>query len=284
MTSTTQQGRATPEQETTRTAWNAIADGYDTFVTAPGMPVAEDALRRAGLCSGMRVLDVAAGSGALSIPAARLGAHVVAADLSPRMIDRLEARARSEGLSTLEARVMDGHALELNDNTFDISASQFGVMLFPDLPRALRELVRVTKSGGRVVMVVYVAPTELDFLNFFIAAMHASIPGFTGIPTDPPPLPFQVADTEKLYRALIDAGLTDVRVENGRETLEFRSGKQMWDWVVNSNPLAQMLIGGLTSAQQEDVQQVLDGMLLERSGGNRPAILINPVYIGIGTK
>ena len=83
---------------------------------------------------------------------------------------------------------------------------------------------------------------------------------------------------------MIDAGLTDVRVENGKETLEFRSGKQMWDWVVNSNPLAQMLIGGLTSAQQEDVQQVLDGMLLERSGGNRPAILINPVYIGIGTK
>jgi ubiquinone/menaquinone biosynthesis C-methylase UbiE len=142
----------------TQAAWDAIAAGYDTFVTEPGMPSAEDALRRAGIQPGMRVLDVACGSGALSIPAARLGAQVLAVDISPAMIARLTARARAEGLSTLEGRVMDGTALDFVDDTFDIAASQFGVMLFPDLPRGLREMARVTKPGGKVVMVVYAAP------------------------------------------------------------------------------------------------------------------------------
>ena len=88
----------------------AIAAGYDMFVTEPGMASAEDALLRAGLRSGSRVLDVACGSGALSIPAARHGAHVVAADLSPVMIERLTARARAEGLGeSREVAGGDGH-------------------------------------------------------------------------------------------------------------------------------------------------------------------------------
>jgi len=59
----------------------------------------------------MRFLDVAAGTGALSIPAARLGAQVMATDISPAMVKRLNARAREEGLPNLDARVMDGLAL-----------------------------------------------------------------------------------------------------------------------------------------------------------------------------
>jgi len=143
----------TPEE--IRTAWDEIAAGYDEFVTPTHMWLANEALRLAGLRPGMRLLDVAPGSSALSIPAARLGAQVLAADLSPNMVERLKARARKEGLSNLETRVMDGHALELEANTFDISGSQFGVMLFPDLPRGLSELARVTKPVGRVLMVAY---------------------------------------------------------------------------------------------------------------------------------
>ena len=87
-------------------------------------------LGRAGLRPGERLLDVAAGTGALGLPAARFGAQVLATDIAPAMIERLEARARAEGLTNIEARVMDGHALELEDDTFDVSASQLGVSLF----------------------------------------------------------------------------------------------------------------------------------------------------------
>ena len=66
-----------------RAAWDDIATGYDRTNTPSQMWLGNEGLRRAGLRPGMRFLDVAAGSGALSIPAARLGAHVLATDLSP---------------------------------------------------------------------------------------------------------------------------------------------------------------------------------------------------------
>src|ERR671919_1824547 len=86
------------EHEQTRAAWEKIAPGYDEFVTPTHMGVGTEGLRRADLRPGMRFLDVAAGSGALSIPAARLGARVLATDQSPAMLEALGARARQEGL------------------------------------------------------------------------------------------------------------------------------------------------------------------------------------------
>jgi ubiquinone/menaquinone biosynthesis C-methylase UbiE len=246
--------------------------------------LANEALKRARLSRGERFLDVAAGCGALSLPAARLGAKVLATDWSPAMIDRLQARARQEGLSGVEGRVMDCHALELTDDTFDLSGSQFGVMLVPDQPIALREMVRVTRPGGRVLLIAYGSPAEIEFLHFFIGAVQAVDPNFTGLPMTPPPLEFHVSDAEVLRQRLMDAGLKDVTVESVREKLEFRSGQEMWDWVLHSNPIAGMLITGLTDEQRTEVRQVLHGMLHERSGGSGPAVLTNPVHIGVGTK
>jgi hypothetical protein len=142
---------------------------------------------------------------------------------------------------------------------------------------------RVTRPGGRVFLVVYGAPTEVEFLGFFMAAMQETVPGFTGLPVDPPPLPFQVADPELLRHALADAGLEDVHVDTVTQEMEFRSGSHMWDWVVNSNPLATMLVSDLTSAQEEAVRDALDRMLRERSGGRGTAVLVDPNHIGVGT-
>ena len=174
-------------------AWDEIAAGYDRTNTATQMWLGNEGLRRAGLRPGMRFLDVAAGSGALSIPAARLGARVLATDLSPAMLERLERRARDEGLS-VETRVMDGHALDLDDDSFDVAGSQFGVMLFPDMPKGISELARVVKPGGRVLMTVYGDPHEIEFLGFFVASIQAVVPAFEGPPMDPLPLPFQLHD------------------------------------------------------------------------------------------
>ena len=274
----------TQELEQTREAWNNIAAGYDEFVTHTEVWLANEALRRARLMAGELFLDVAAGCGGLSLPAARLGAKVIATDWSPAMIQHLEARARREGLSGVEGRVMDCHALDLGDDTFDLSGSQFGVMLVPDQALALREMVRVTKAGGRVLLIAYGSPAEIEFLHFSVAAVQAVDPRFDGVPMDPPPLEFQVADPHVLCGRLIDAGLKDVTVETVTEELTFRSGQEMWDWVLSGNPLAGMLVAHLTEEQRVDVRLVMDGMLRERSGRSGAAVLTNPVHIGIGTK
>ena len=148
------------------------------------MWLGNEGLRRAGLRPGMRFLDVAAGSGALSIPAARLGAQVLATDLSPAMLERLERRARDEGLS-VQTRVMDGHALELDDDSFDVAGSQFGVMLFPDMPKGISELARVVKPGGRVLMTAYGDPHEIEFLGFFVRAVQSRRPVLRGAADGP---------------------------------------------------------------------------------------------------
>jgi hypothetical protein len=131
--------------------------------------------------------------------------------------------------------------------------------------------------------VVYGAPTQVEFLGFFMAAMQATVPSFTGLPLDPPPLAFQVADPELLRQALVDAGLEDVRVDTVTQEMEFRSGRHMWHWIMNSNPLATMLVADLTNAQKDAVCDALDGMLRERSGGRGTAVLTDPNHIGVGT-
>jgi ubiquinone/menaquinone biosynthesis C-methylase UbiE len=274
----TQQDVAPPE------AWDAIADGYDRYVAPQEVDLASEALRLVGLEPGQRVLDVAAGTGGLSLPAARLGAQVLATDWSPAMIERFEARVREEGLTTAAGRVMDCHALELPDDQFDVTGSQFGVMLVPDQPQALREMVRVTRPGGRVLVIAYGSPAEIEFLQIFIGALKAVAPGFPGLPDDPPPLEFQVSDPAVLRRRLTEAGLKDVRVERTAERPAFASGQEMWDWVLYGNPIPGMLVADLIQSQQARLRQVLDGMLGERAGANRRAVLENAVNIGIGTK
>ena len=275
---TTEEHAAPPE------AWDAIAEGYDRYVAPQEVDLANEALRLVGLEPGERFLDVAAGTGGLSLPAARLGAQVLATDWSPAMIERFEARVREEGLSNAEGRVMDCHALDLPDDSFDVTGSQFGVMLVPDQPRALREMVRVTRPGGRVLVIAYGSPEEFEALQVFISALKAVAPEFPGIPDDPPPLEFQVADPEVLRRRLTDAGLKDVRVERTAERPVFASGQEMWDWVLYGNPIPGMLVADFTEDQRTRLRQVLDGMLRERAGADGRAVLTNAVNVGIGRK
>jgi ubiquinone/menaquinone biosynthesis C-methylase UbiE len=265
-------------------AWDAIADGYDRYVAPQEADLANEALRLAGLEPGERFLDVAAGTGGLALPAARLGAHVLATDWSAAMVERFEARVRAEGLTNAEGRTMDCHALELPDDVFDVTASQFGVMLVPDQPLALREMARVTRPGGRVLVVAYGPPAELEFLRFFVGALTAVAPDFPGLPDDPPPLEFQAADPAVLRRRLTDAGLKDVHVERTAERPVFASGDELWDWVLHGNPIPGMLVADLADEERERMRRILDGMLRERAAADGRAVLENAVNIGIGTR
>lgn len=272
-----------PTTEQTREAWDRLATGFDQYVTPETTTLAQDALRHVDLRPGLRLLDVGAGSGALSIPAARSGAHVVATDLAPTMIERLNERARSEGLLNLEGRAMDGQALELDDDTFDVAISMNGVSLFPDLARGLAELVRVTRAGGRVVLVAFGPLQKVEFITFVMGAIKATVPGFTPLPTNPPPLPFQVAEPDVMRARLSQAGLRDVKVHPLTWDLPIDSAEHLWNVFAHSNPIGAQVVADLPDELQIEVKQVLHGMLRERSGGAPPAVLHAEVNLGIGT-
>lgn len=274
----------TLELEDTRAAWEKIAAGYDRTNTETQQWLGNESLHRAGLTAGMRFLDVAAGSGALSLPAARLGAKVVATDLSPTMLELLRDRARKENLN-IETRVMDGHNLELEDSTFDMAGSQFGVMTFPDQPRGIREMARVVKPGGRVLMSVYGSPAEIDFLDLFVGAVHSVRPDFVP-PMDPPPPEFRLADPEMLRSELVEVGLKDVQVDQITEYTEFKSAKFLWEWIIWSNPIVEMILGTLnvTNDERDTIEKTTHRLWEERAGASGVATLSAPINIGWGTK
>jgi SAM-dependent methyltransferase len=265
-------------------AWDAIAALYDRHVAPGEADLATAGLRLARLQAGDTFLDVAAGPGGLSLPAALLGAKVLATDWSPKMIEHFNARAVAEGLDA-EGRVMECHALDLPDDHYDVTGSLFGVMLVPDQPGALREMVRVTKPGGRVLLIAYGDPAEFEALHVFVSAVQAVVPGFEGPPEDEPLLEFQVADPDVMQQRLVNAGLRNVIVDtSNQERLAVRTGQQLWDWIIGGNPIPGMLVADLTDGQRADIIGVLDGMVRERSAANGPAVLTAPLNIGVGTK
>lgn len=264
-------------------AWDALASGFDQFVTPATTSLAHETLRLIDPRPGTRLLDVAAGTGALSIPAATAGAVVLATDLAPRMVDLLDQHARAEGLSTLQCRVMDGTALDLDGDSFDVSASVNGVSLFPDLARGLAEMARVTRPGGRVVLASFGPPPKVEFIAMVVGALRAAVPGFTGLPTNPPPLPFQVADPEAMRGALTEAGLREITVHTVTCDMTFDSAEHLWSTFRSSNPLGAQLVASVSPEQQDAAKQVLAGMLSERSGGASAVALHTAVNVGIAT-
>lgn len=271
---------ATPTQ--VRDAWDAIADGFDRHTTPHTLAVGEQVMSRFSLGPGVHVLDVAAGSGALSIPAARAGADVVAIDIAPTMVQRLVQRADREGLATLSARVGDGAALDLADDTFDLTVSMNGISLFGDLLGGLREAMRVTRSGGHVAVVTFAPLPQVEFISFFLGALRAAAPDALPLPDGPLP-PFRLADPAVFAATLQEAGLSDVGVETVAWETTFTSVDDLLDVVLSGNPIAGQLVGGLDADQRDRVRQVLDGMLRERSGGSAGASLHARLHVGRGT-
>jgi len=147
-------------------------------------------------------------------------------------------------------------------------------------------MTRVVKPGGRVLMNVYGDPRKIEFFGFFVRAIQSVRPEFTGPPMDPPPLPFQLQNPERLRKELATAGLKDIEVETITETTEFETGKALWDWLLWSNPIVEMVLANLNLKNRERgvIEQALDRLVWDRAGGSDVAKLTNPINIGVGTK
>ena len=111
--------------------------------------VGESLVEAVNLQAGERVLDVAAGNGNATLAAARHFADVTSTDYVPALLDKGRARAQAEGLS-IKFQVADVEALPFEDRSFDVVLSTFGVMFTPNHQQSAREMLRVTRSGGRI--------------------------------------------------------------------------------------------------------------------------------------
>ena len=134
-------------------------------------------------------------------------------------------------------------------------------------------------------MIAYGDPAQFEALQFFVAAIEAVVPGFAGLPVDPPPLEFQASDPAIMRARLSAAGLCDIRVDTQfYERVEFRDGDECWNWMRNSNPVVGMILSEISDELQKMVREVLHGMIRERAGGATNAVLTAPLTIGWGWK
>jgi SAM-dependent methyltransferase len=122
---------------------------YPSMVETFLLPLGPRLVEACGIGPGMRVLDVAAGTGNASIPAAQRDARVTASDLTPELLDAGRRRAEAEGLE-LEWVVADAERLPFDDASFDVVMSSIGAMFAPRHKDVADELVRVCRPGGTI--------------------------------------------------------------------------------------------------------------------------------------
>jgi SAM-dependent methyltransferase len=153
-----------------RTTW--AAGDYDA-VAQKIWSVGADLVARGGIRPGEEVLDVACGTGNVTIPAARTGATVTGLDLTPRLLEIARVRAAGEGLE-IEFVAGDAEELPFGDDSFDVVCSTFGVMFAPRQEVAAAELARVTRPGGRLALASWTPEGSIG--DFFRATASHLLP------------------------------------------------------------------------------------------------------------
>ena len=193
-----------PEMETLKTKLKSMWMAGDFGQIAKQLETgAQEFIDRLQLKPGDRVLDVACGSGNLSIPAARAGAEVTGVDIAPNLLEQARARAAAEGLR-IQFDEGDAESLPYDDAAFDVVVSMFGAMFAPRPELVASELVRVCRPGGRIAMANWTPQGHIGEM-FKTTGKHVPPP-----PTMPSPIKWGDEETvrERLREEIGDLKLT----------------------------------------------------------------------------
>lgn len=213
--------------------WDLVAEGYAETGATVLAPFAAHALEYVTISSESEIVDVAAGTGLLSIAAAELGARVQAIDLSPSMIDQLVAAAAEH--PTITAQVGDGQALPYADNRFDAGFSLFGLMFFPDRPEGFAELCRVLRPGATAVVAAWAPAAESSLMRALFGALTAADP----TATLPQPDSRSLENPRVFDAEMRAAGFLDVRIEQHTVEVCYPDATALWESTTRSSaPLA----------------------------------------------
>ncbi len=189
------------------------ADKWKAKSAAMGKAVTEALVEFAQPKPGMRILDLASGTGEPAITLAmRVGAQgqVTALDLSDDLLEIAKGRARDRGLENFVTQKADAHALPFPENTFDLATCRFGVMFFSDVEVALRELHRVLRAGSRACFLAW-GSFDQPYWRSMMGVVHMQVGGPLLQPDGPNP--FRFAQPGSLSGVLQSAGFREVQEE-----------------------------------------------------------------------
>lgn len=229
---------------------------------AMGRDVTEGLVEYARPRPGMKVLDLASGTGEPAITlASRVGpeGHVTALDLSSELLEIAAERARERGLTNFSTRQADAHHLPFHDQSFDLVTSRFGVMFFQDCVQAFREVNRVLKPGTRACFLAW-GPFEQPYWSSMIGVVVKHVGGPALVPGGPDP--FKFAQPGSLSSVLRKAGFH--RVEEETKSLPWTwpgAAEEVWEQVQAVStpylPLLQRIPAEKRDEVNRDVHQAI---------------------------
>ncbi|MDP3833503.1 MAG: methyltransferase domain-containing protein [Hydrogenophaga sp.] len=217
-----------------RYGWDLAADDYETLWQAQLAPAQALLLQQVALAPGEQVLDLACGTGLVSLPAAdRVGArgHVLGADLSQRMVDAARQRALVHPQPNASFVRMDAEQLDLADGGFDVALCAFGLMYLPEPEQAVSEMARVLRPGGRIGLAVWGERARCGWAALFpiVDAEVAS---------DVCPLFFRLGQADTLARVCTGAGLHAVQEHRLVTTLHYANADEACRAAFAGGPVA----------------------------------------------
>ena len=259
-----------------RAMW-AMGD-YPHMVETFLLPLGPRLVGALPIAQGTQVLDVAAGTGNASLPAAARGASVTASDLTPELLEAGRRRAEAEGLE-LEWAEADAERLPFADGAFDVVMSSIGVMFAPHHQAAADELVRVTRPGGTVGLLCW---TPEGMLGALFRAMKPFMP-----PPPPGAQPPPLWGSEEHLQALMGG-----RVEFqtlGRDVLEITAFERPRDYAEHFKSYYGPTIAARANAdrngQAAEFDEALDRLCDEWNRGHSDAARFEKEYLlAVGTR
>ena len=259
-----------------RAMWSS--GDYPHMVETFLLPLGPQLVEACGIEAGMRVLDVASGTGNAALPAAARGARVTASDLTPRLLEAGRARAEAEGLD-LEWVEADAERLPFEDGSFDVVMSSIGVMFAPHHQDAADELFRTCRSGGTIGLLSW---TPEGMLGALFRTMKPFAP-----PPPPGARPPPLWGSEEHLQ-----GLFGGRVEFHtlrRETLEITAFPRARDYGEHFKAHYGPTIAARNNAAREgreaEFDEALDAFCDEWNRGSADAARFEKEYlIAVGTR
>ncbi len=217
-----------------RYGWDKAAAYYEDYWSRQLEPAQTRLLALADLKAGERVLDVACGTGLVTLPAAAAvgpAGAVVGTDISEQMVTQVRSQAAEQNLAHARFARMDAESLDFPDESFDVALCALGLMYVPDPLAAFREMQRVLKPGGRAVVAVWGARARCGWADIF-PIVDARVR------SEVCPMFFQLGTGDSLPRTMAAAGFTEIVSERLSTLLDYGSPEDACGAAFAGGPVA----------------------------------------------